>query len=293
VQRAANGQVSEDPSIVSAVLDRLERIHPREKSEPAAQSAALELSFSQLHDFEVCPVRYRFSQVWGVPAPPDDLQPRYVQAAGSTELGTAVHAALAAWHNAGGDLLGLYRGPELGREMLERYLAHPLAAARTLAVEAAFNMAIGSTRVRGLVDRICEMDGRVALVDFKTNATLDATIMEAYSVQLRLYGLAARRGLLPGGDDPKLILFDLRRGEMHEITPDGVQVEARVVAASTRIAAGDFHLGPENANRPCTLCAYRPICPDAVNSSPFMGRWREAPEGPNAQEGPKQVSPGE
>jgi ATP-dependent helicase/DNAse subunit B len=40
-------------------------------------------------------------------------------------------------------------------------------------------------------------------------------------------------------------------------------VEARVIAAAQRIAAGDFRLGPEHANRPCNLCAYRPICPDA------------------------------
>jgi hypothetical protein len=202
--------------------------------------------------------------VWGVPAPPDELQPRYVQAAGSTELGSAVHAALAAWHNAGGDLLAIYRGPEAGREMLARYLSHPLAAAKTLAVEVGFNMKVGSTRVRGLVDRICELDGEVALVDFKTNASLDASLMEAYSVQLRLYGLAAHRGLLPGGQEPKLILFDMRRAELHEIDAGDSLVEARVLAASQRIAAGDFRLGPEHAARPCKLCAYRPICPDRL-----------------------------
>src|SRR4030088_3823802 len=74
----------------------------------------VELSFSQLRDFELCPVRYRFSQVWRVPAPPDELQPRFVQAVGSSELGSAVHSALAAWHLSGGDLLGLYSGPEAG-----------------------------------------------------------------------------------------------------------------------------------------------------------------------------------
>jgi len=105
--------------------------------------------------------------------------------------------------------------------------------------------------------------GKVALVDFKTNASLDASLMEAYSVQLRLYGLAAHRGLLPGGQDPLLILFDMRRAELHEIEAGDALVEARVQAASTRIAAGDFRLGPEHANRPCNLCAYRPICPDA------------------------------
>jgi hypothetical protein len=62
---------------------------------------------------------------------------------------------------------------------------------------------------------------------------------------------------------PKLILFDMRKAELHEIQPDDALVEARVIAASQRIAAGDFELGPEHANRPCKLCAFRPICPDA------------------------------
>jgi RecB family exonuclease len=147
--------------------------------------------------------------------------------------------------------------------MLERYMSHPLAAATTLAVEVGFNMRIGTTRVRGLVDRICELEGKTVLVDFKTNASLDATLFEAYSVQLRLYGLAARRGLVPGGPEPRLVLFDMRRGEMREVAPDDAGVEARVEAAAARIASGDFRLGPEHADRPCKLCAYRPICPDA------------------------------
>jgi len=263
VMRTANGQVDGGPAVVSAVLDRLEQLQPRQDEILAGEPKEVELSFSQLHDFEVCPVRYRFSQVWQVPAPPDELQPRHVQAMGSTELGSTVHAALATWHTSGGDLLALYTGPEAGREMLTRYLSHPLAAAKTLAVEVGFNMRIGTTRVRGLVDRVCELDGRTVLVDYKTNASLDATLIEAYSVQLRLYGLAARRGLVPGGAEPRLVLFDMRRGEMRDVTPDDAGVEARVRAAADRIAAGDFSLGPEHAERPCNLCAFRPICPDA------------------------------
>src|SRR5438034_5520804 len=263
VPRAAHGQVRDDSSVVAAVLDRLEKIQPAGAPEPAAPPMQIELSFSQLHDFELCPVRYRFGHVWRVPAPPDELQPAHVRAAGSTELGATVHEALAAWHNTGGDLLALYRGPEAGREMLARYVHHPLAAAKTLAVEAGFNMAVGATRVRGLVDRVCEVDGRIALVDFKTNATLDAALVEAYSLQLRIYGLAARRGLLPGGRDPRLILFDMRRGELRDIPADNDQVVRRVESAATRIMADDFRLGPEHANRPCSLCAFRPICPAA------------------------------
>jgi DNA helicase II / ATP-dependent DNA helicase PcrA len=261
VMRTANGQVDGGAAVVSAVLDRLEQLRPPQE-EVAPRATEVELSFSQLHDFEVCPVRYRFSQVWRVPAPPDELQPRHVRAVGSTELGSAVHAALAEWHVGGGDLLGLYTGPEAGREMLARYLAHPLAAAKTVAVEVGFNMRIGTTRVRGLVDRICVLDGQPILVDYKTNASLDATLIEAYSVQLRLYALAARRGLVPGGPEPRLLLFDMRRGEAIEVAPDDAGVEARVASASARIGAGDFSLRSEHAQRPCNICAFRPICPD-------------------------------
>ena len=263
VVRTENGQAGDDPSVVAQVLERLERIRPGATAEDRSAPPAFELSFSQLHDFEVCPVRYRFAHVLEVPAPPDELQPRHVQAMGSTELGAAVHEALAAWHMNGGDLLELYRGPEAGRAMLARYLQHPLARARTLAVESGSNISVGDTRVRGLVDRICEVDGNVALVDFKTNASLDAALMEAYSLQLRIYGLAARRGVLAGGRDPKLILFDMRRGEQHAIEPNDELVKRRIVEASGRIAADDFRLGPEHAQRPCALCAYRPICRDS------------------------------
>jgi RecB family exonuclease len=147
--------------------------------------------------------------------------------------------------------------------MLARYLAHPLAIAPTLGVELEFNLRLGDARVRGFVDRVCEVDGQTTLVDYKTNATLDARLIEAYSMQLRLYGLAARRGLLPGGREPRLMLFDIRRGQLIEVTPDDSAVEARIAAATARIIAGDFALGPEHAERPCTLCAFKPICADA------------------------------
>lgn len=264
VPRVVNGQVSDDPAVIAAVLDRLEQVLPAEREQAPAQPPEVELSFSQLHDFELCPVRYRYAHAWKVPAPPDELQPAHVRAAGSTELGAAVHAALAAWHVEGGDLLALYRGPEAGRSMLERYLAHPLSRARTLAVEAGFNLHVDDTRVRGQVDRVCELDGRTVLVDFKTNANLDLKLREAYDLQLRVYGLAAHRGLLAGGKDPRLVLFDLRHGEAMDVDPDDAVVEARVRAASARIAAGDYSLGPQHANRPCSLCAFRRICPDAL-----------------------------
>jgi len=262
----ANGE-----DVVGAVLNRMAAIRPRLETKEPARAVAVELSFSQLQAFEICPVRYRFSQVWGVPAPPDDLLDRWARTEGSTELGAAVHAALEAWHSRGGDLLRLYSGPESGAEMLRRYLTEPLASAETLGVEVEFNLRLGKTqldksRVRGVVDRICVLDGKTVLVDYKTTATIDAPVMAAYTTQLRLYGLAAQRGLLPGGSSPRLVLFDLRRGRAIEVTPDVSAVEARVAEVAARIKARDFALGPEHANRPCAMCAYRPICADARRS---------------------------
>jgi DNA helicase II / ATP-dependent DNA helicase PcrA len=263
VVRMADAARADDSAVVTAVLDRLERMLPRREARMDEAPQTVELSFSQLHDFETCPVRYRFRQVWRVPAPPDEMLPLFVQAAGSSELGASVHAALAAWHSDGGDLLGLYHGPGAGKAMLAAYLAHPLASAHTLGVEVEFNMRLGSASVRGFVDRVCEVDGRPVLVDYKTNATLDARLIEAYSTQLRLYAVAARRGLVPGGPEPRLALFDVRRAELIEVAADDRAVDTRIAAATARITAGDFELGPEHADRPCHLCAFRPICADA------------------------------
>jgi DNA helicase-2/ATP-dependent DNA helicase PcrA len=257
---AQNGVARGDRQVIDEVLDRYEVVRPHPAAGLAPEPPPLELSFSQLHDFEICPVRYRFSRVWGVPAPPDALQSAAARAVGSAELGAAVHVALAAWHVREGDLIDLYAGPEAGVEMLARYTADPLSRAVTLGVEVGFNLAVAGARVKGVVDRIATIAGHTVLIDYKTNASLDEALLEAYRLQLRIYGLAAHRGLLPGGPEARLVLFDLRKGVAHEFEPDDEAVERRIAEVVARVRAGDFALGPENAERPCHLCAYAPIC---------------------------------
>ena len=256
----AEPRTGDGRATIAAVLERLRVLAPAAGPAGAAPAARVALSFSQLHQFQLCPVRYRYQEVWRVPAPPDDLLPRPARLAGAAgaELGSSVHAALEAWHVAGGDLLQLYQGPASGRELLERYLAHPLSQEPTLATEREFNLKLGDTRVKGLVDRVTPD----TLIDYKTNAHLDQALLEAYSTQLRLYGLAAARGLLPGSATPRLVLFDLRRGEAIDVKPDPEGVLAEVESVAERIRRGDFSLGSEHGKRPCFLCAYRPICPD-------------------------------
>ena len=246
---------------VERITQRLQTlVRPVENAVPVAMRD-LRLSFSQLQLFELCPVRYRFGEIWQVPAPPDELLPAGARKASSaSELGDAVHAALRAYHEgAAPDLLGAYQGPEDGAEMLRRYLLHPLASAPTLGVEVEFNLQLRGARVRGIVDRVCEYQGRAAIVDYKTNRSLDARLLEAYAMQLRLYGLAGARGLLPA-ETARLFIFDLRRGNAIEIDPDASGTVAWVEAAAGEISAGNFELGPKHRDRPCHVCAYRPLC---------------------------------
>jgi formylmethanofuran dehydrogenase subunit A len=147
--------------------------------------------------------------------------------------------------------------------MLRRYLDHPLSGADTLAAECGFTLSVGGARLHGVVDRVCRLDGRTALVDYKTNARLDERLLEAYSTQLRIYGLAAARGLLPGGSETALIIFDLRAARTIEVSPDPDAVTRHVERVAARIAGGDFSIGPEHTDRPCRLCAFRAACPSA------------------------------
>ena len=265
----------EAPAIsVDAVIARLEQIRRNAPDEASgAAEAEFELSFSQLHSFEVCPVRYRLQYAWRVPAPPDELLPKAARRGGSA-LGATMHEALQAWHIGGGDLAELFRsGSALaalddedrrrGLEMIEHYLAHPLAAAPTLGTELEFTLRLPGVRVRGAVDRVASLDGVTVLVDYKTNRRLEQRVRDAYATQLRVYALAAEAGLLPGGAAPRLVLFHLPSGEAIEVDRDLDSARERVLRAAAAIQAGAFELGPEHASRPCYVCAYRQACSQA------------------------------
>jgi DNA helicase-2/ATP-dependent DNA helicase PcrA len=254
---------------VARVMERLELLERAGRSREMVVDSSpppLRLSFTQLHEYEICPVRYRFRYVWRVPVPPDELldQRDGEWGRGAAELGVAVHRALAAWHVIGGNLLEQYHGPEEGRRMLMAYLDHPLAHAPSSGTEVEFSLRIeDGVRLSGAVDRVCEVEGITTLVDYKTNTRLDRRLRDAYATQLKIYGLAASRGLVrgaPAGARLRLVLFDLRRSEAIEVMPDPIGAETQVREVARRVAMGDFHLGPEHHDRPCGLCAYRQLC---------------------------------
>src|SRR5262249_13322973 len=143
------------------------------------------------------------------------------------------------------------------------YASHPLAVATTLAVEAGVNKSPRGPRASRGGGSGSLGHCHTGPKDFQTNAALPAAPIKTHTPHLRPYTPAPSRGLLPGGREPRLVLYDLRRGEVREITPDDAAVEEHVRRAAQRIGAGDFALRPEHDQRPCRLCAYRPICPSA------------------------------
>ena len=263
-----------DPGTLLDLARRARRLGAASAAPEPVPSGPVRLSFSQLQQFEICPLRYRYREVWRVPAAPDELLPAAARGSDSAAVGAAVHEALRAWHGSGGDLPGIFAelaglygleesAVRAGVEMLGGYLRHPLAQAPTLGTEIEFNLLVGGARLRGIVDRICETPSGTALVDYKTNRRLDTALVAAYSTQLRLYRLAAERGLLPGGRRPRLLIFDVRQGREIPVEPASEEAAERVAAAAGAIEAGRFELGPEHAGRPCFACAYRRVCPGA------------------------------
>jgi hypothetical protein len=260
-----------DQRRLADLIDRVEILAEAETNTVALPAPAVRLSFSHLHTFEICPVRYELSEVLGLPTIADELLARPARRGGS-KLGSAIHAALGAWHRSqGGDLLDIFDGlaepyaitdQEMkdGRAMMNLYLAHPLSTAPTLGVEVEFNLRLEGVELRGFVDRICELDGRSWLLDYNTSRDAGRVLLNTYSTQLRLYEVAAKEGLLPGGPTPVLSLFRLRTGDAIRVESNPNDARARVGRAVAAIRSGRFELGPEHADRPCFTCSYSPIC---------------------------------
>lgn len=253
------------------------------------------LSFSRLRVLDLCPQLFWLKYVAELPAPPDDLEHDLDhdldhdslrtawadhQESRAGALGRALHRILEAFHDparpARAEPRRLLEAAaaeekldaaqfEAARDMLGAYLDHPLARATTLAVERSFTMAVEDVVFTGKIDRLLLDRDAVVILDYKTGGSSDPATVAAHEAQLRYYHLAASRGRLgespPGGWRP--VLFDLRRGQLYEVTPDDAGAAARLAATVERSRRADYALGPEHAERPCFGCAYRRVCPQA------------------------------
>ncbi|MDR7475942.1 MAG: ATP-dependent DNA helicase [Armatimonadota bacterium] len=267
---------------------------------PAAGQQALEgvlppdqpllLSYRQVDDYELCPLKYKYTHILRVPLLRDH---RVV-------YGSAIHEAIREYHRRRArrqpvtveDVLAHFERAWVsegfisrehedqrlaeGKEVLTRFVEFQEASGHIPTfVEAPFSFQVGLTRVKGRWDRVDLRGDEVVLIDFKTSdvrAQRDADRRARESLQLAIYALAYREvyGILP------------TRLELHFLGPRGVLVGTAVpdqdlvgrtaevierVAAGIR--AGRFGATPDYY-RACRYCAFASICQYTASGDPEL-----------------------
>jgi RecB family exonuclease len=137
-------------------------------------------------------------------------------------------------------------------------------AAASLRVEREFDFLIdaGGTLLRGQIDLWFEEQGRLVLVDYKTDRYLDEARIAAYEQQLRLYAYALSRGLSRPVDEAWL--FSLREGEPHEVRLG--EVDERLTPLRELQAAEKSMDFPMRIAPRCRWCPYYDdACPSGLS----------------------------
>lgn len=268
-----------DPTAVSRALASSTAADPPQPGRiPASR---LELSFSQLDTYRICPLQYRYRYVIGLPTPAHHL----------LSFGSAMHAAVAAYHSAEMrdqplDEVGLEAAlrtawrPEgfLSREHEDARFASGLAALRRfraerlaaearppIAVELPFAVLIDGDRIRGRYDRVDEEPEGLVVTDYKTSDVRElgsATQRARDSLQLAVYALAqAATGRQPAA----VQLHFLDSGVVGRVAPQPEALErarATISAVGAGVRAAAFAATP--GPFACGHCPYRQICPQSV-----------------------------
>jgi RecB family exonuclease len=155
----------------------------------------------------------------------------------------------------------------LARELAARFqmssLARRAGAATRVQREFEFLLAIDDVVVQGRIDLWFEEDGRLVLVDYKTDDVDGEGAAERaqdYALQLRLYALALQRvtGRLPN----QALLSFLRPDVVVAVSLEADQLEAAVGSVrALRQAQSEMRFPPE-AGPHCRRCSfYRGLCP--------------------------------
>jgi ATP-dependent exoDNAse (exonuclease V) beta subunit len=194
-----------------------------------------------------------------------------------------VHAVLERFHQPGPDdgfggisrlrelwdeLASVAEGPEraaavwdatAGR-MFERYLQTDISGMATIATEREVNLVVDvggqPVLVRGFIDRLCtDANGKVWVVDYKTNRSLGAESLTVYGRQLAIYQRAAAETL---GLDAGAMLMEMRTGAVHRHEGDSWPGVERLL---TTLVSGERSAPPEP---PCWGCAYWRACPSST-----------------------------
>ncbi len=249
--------------------------------------APIALSFRQVDDYEICPLKYKYAHVLRVPLLRDHrvvygaavhagaMEYNRRRARGQPVSADDLTRALErAWVN-DGFISREHEDQRLdeGRAVLRRFFEYQQASGTTpTMVESRFAFQLGATRVRGRWDRVdlrrdpSASRDEVVIIDFKTSdvrAQKDADRRAKDSLQLGIYALAYMRhyGRMP--DRLELHFLGTHQVLVGTTSPtDAMLVEATdaIEQAAAGIRNQQFVATPDYY-RACRYCAFASICP--------------------------------
>jgi len=240
-----------------------------------SSSRTIELSASAIEAYATCPLKFALQKRWRLPEEPS----------AALQYGAAMHSTLKDFYDAA--RRGIDRSPEesveiflrefeqakieeeLQRTLYERQGAEQLRQfialralepkPQVLTTEKSFRFTIEDVAINGRIDRIDRLEGGGVLVlDYKTGAPKNDQDASG-SVQLGLYGMAARRD---GHAVEKMAFYNLEdntTAETKRINEE--KICETVLEVSRGIRAGEF---APNPGFHCKNCGYNSLCPATV-----------------------------
>lgn len=245
----------------------------KDSEETFDQEATQHLSYSRINRYLTCPEQYRLYYV-------EKLRPK-VESAGLV-FGALVHVALADLFRSGADPADTFRRDwgnlkqiELrynsreswedflakGQNLLEKFLEEEVPKiGPAFGVERKFELAVTSLALPfvGIVDLVAEVEGRLAVVDFKTAASDYQDHEVELSDQLTAYWAAVPEAervalcVLIKTKEPRIEWHFAKRNANHL-----TEYLDKVRLVAEDIAAGKFYKRP---GKHCGYCDFLPVC---------------------------------
>jgi len=234
------------------------------------------ISYSQIDNYLICPLRYKYSYVLNIPTPPSR----------SLNFGDTFHKTLNEFHSkimfgnkpSIEDLFEIFEknwNPlgyenekdrknafEEGKKILKDYYEKNYDLnVKHLGLEKKFVLSIDGTKLKGTIDRIDKLpDGTVEIIDYKTGKEKSQKDVDD-NVQMTIYTMGATEALKIRPD--VLSLYFLNTGNKISTKRTQKQVDAQreiIKDVIKNINEENFEPKP---GRDCMYCDFKGICPFA------------------------------
>lgn len=246
-------------------------------------SMPINLSYSQIEVFNLCPLKYKFSYVLGLPTPPS----------AALSFGNTIHEtmrdfyqkAIAGQNPSKDDLRRIFeenwnylgyasraheeKYKKEGIKLLEGYFEKTYnPRVLPIALEQSFSIKIGGARINGKIDRIDPAEDGIEIIDYKTGKASTQKEIDK-DLQLSLYALTATEGVLtqmgvlkqtprPENVTVSFYFFDTQEkistvkkaGDLNKVREDLVEKVEEIRVSGFSPAPG-MH---------CDFCSYKMIC---------------------------------